>query len=209
MVWCHQAPSHYLNHYWLGISKVEWHLYQDIIIRRSDDISQVKNIENCIFKSASRFHMSQWVNRDVFETFDCKISAILFRFRCVKWCCQWVLGELQSASYPIPAPILRDLLVLAPKTQMAIGRPSRIQANPVITWCYDMETFSALLALSDGNPPVTGWFPSRRARNVEIWRFFCLCEQTVEQTTELLLIWDVMTLMWRHYNHKSGRMIQA
>ena len=29
-------------------------------------------------------------------------------------------------------------------------------------WCHQMEIFSALLALCEGNPPVTGGFPSQR-----------------------------------------------
>ena len=33
---------------------------------------------------------------------------------------------------------------------------------PMIWWCYQIETFSALLSLCEGNPPVTGGFPSQR-----------------------------------------------
>ena len=29
-------------------------------------------------------------------------------------------------------------------------------------WCHQMETFSALLTLCEGNPPMTGGFPSQR-----------------------------------------------
>ena len=47
-----------------------------------------------------------------------------------------------------------------------------------------METFSALLALCEGNPPVTGgrflWFAP---------------EQTFEQTTEAPVIWDAIALI--------------
>ena len=38
-------------------------------------------------------------------------------------------------------------------------------------WCHQMETPSALLALCEGNPPVTGGFPSQRASNVDRWHF--------------------------------------
>ena len=34
------APSHYLNQCWLIISKVPWHSYEDIIIRRFEDTNQ-------------------------------------------------------------------------------------------------------------------------------------------------------------------------
>ena len=39
--------------------------------------------------------------------------------------------------------------------------------------CHCMETFSALLVLCEGNPPVTGGFPSQRASNIEPWCFLC------------------------------------
>ena len=35
----------------------------------------------------------------------------------------------------------------------------------VTWWRHQMETFSALLVLCEGNPPVTGGFPSQRGRN--------------------------------------------
>ena len=40
-------------------------------------------------------------------------------------------------------------------------------------WRHGMETITALLALCEGNPPVTGGFPSRRVSNWERWRFLC------------------------------------
>ena len=45
-------------------------------------------------------------------------------------------------------------------------------------WCRQMETFSALLALCEGNPPVTGGFPSQRP--VMMWSFdvFLSCTWT-------------------------------
>ena len=46
-----------------------------------------------------------------------------------------------------------------------------------------METVSALLDLCEGNPTVTGGFPSQRASNVELWCFlWCQSAQTAEQT---------------------------
>ena len=40
MACCLMAPSHYLNQYWLIISKVLWHSSEDIIIRRFEDTNQ-------------------------------------------------------------------------------------------------------------------------------------------------------------------------
>ena len=53
-----------------------------------------------------------------------------------------------------------------------------------------METFSALLALCEGNPPITGGFPSQRPVTQSFDIFFDLPEQTAEQTIEAPVIWD-------------------
>ena len=39
---------------------------------------------------------------------------------------------------------------------------SVVIAGIILWWRHQMETFSALLALCEGNPPVTGGFPSQR-----------------------------------------------
>ena len=62
MACCLTAPSHYLNHCWLVISKVLWHSSEDIIIRRFEDTNQQSKIENYIFKITLRFPRGQWVN---------------------------------------------------------------------------------------------------------------------------------------------------
>ena len=61
MACCLTAPSHYLNQCWLIISKVLWHLSEDIIIRRFDDINQQSKIEDYIFKITLRSPKGQWV----------------------------------------------------------------------------------------------------------------------------------------------------
>ena len=66
-------------------------------------------------------------------------------------------------------------------------------------WCYNMETHSALLALCEGNPSLTGGFPWQRTNKSEPFPR-CLPEQSVEQTVQLLAIWYVMALTWRHWN---------
>ena len=63
-------------------------------------------------------------------------------------------------------------------------------------WCHGMEMLSVLLALCEGNPLVTGGFPSQRASNAQLWSFlFCKLEQAVEQTMELTVICDAMMLI--------------
>ena len=50
-----------------------------------------------------------------------------------------------------------------------------------------------LLALCEGNPPVTGGFPSQRASNAEHWSFlYHYHQQTAEHSVELLVIWDTI-----------------
>ena len=68
-----------------------------------------------------------------------------------------------------------------------------------------METFSSLLALWEDSWLVTGVFPSQKANNAELWCFlYSQSEQKVEQTVELPVIWDVMTLKSHHRNdHKD------
>ena len=61
MACCLMAPSHYLNQYWLIISKVLWHSCEGIVMSRSEDTNQKNNIENCIFRITSRFPWDQWV----------------------------------------------------------------------------------------------------------------------------------------------------
>ena len=57
----------------------------------------------------------------------------------------------------------------------------------------DVETFSALLAFCEGNPPVTGGFPSQRpVTRSFLWRS---PEQIFQQTVEMSVIWDAMALI--------------
>ena len=67
-----------------------------------------------------------------------------------------------------------------------------------------METFSALPAICAGNSPVTGDFPRTMASDTELRCFICCQrEPAVEQTIELAVIWDTITLQWRQRNGLS------
>ena len=59
-----------------------------------------------------------------------------------------------------------------------------------------METFSPLLALREGNPRVTGGFPSQRpvARSFDVL-IWSTPEQTDEHTIETPVIWDAIALI--------------
>ena len=64
MACCLMAPSHYLNQCWLIISKVLWHLSEDIIIRRFEDTNQWSKIKNCIFKITLRSNVANELKED-------------------------------------------------------------------------------------------------------------------------------------------------
>ena len=61
------------------------------------------------------------------------------------------------------------------------------------TWCHQMETFSALLALCVGNSPATSEFPTQRPATRSFDVFFDL--RLVVQTIVRLVIWDAITLI--------------
>ena len=72
-------------------------------------------------------------------------------------------------------------------------------------WSHDMETLAASSALCDGNlsiTGVTGWLPLQRASIAETFPGFryCSTEQVVEQTVDVPVIWESLTLMWRLCN---------
>ena len=66
---------------------------------------------------------------------------------------------------------------------------------------YDMQTVAmmissycnAVLAICEGNPSVTGGFPSQRDSNGELWYFLCgWPEHIIEQTVNLPVISDAI-----------------
>ena len=61
-------------------------------------------------------------------------------------------------------------------------------------WRYEMEKISALLALCDGNQPVTFGFPSQRNSNAGFVVFFD-AKQRARQTDETPVIWDARVLI--------------
>ena len=69
-------------------------------------------------------------------------------------------------------------------------------------WRYQMETFSALLALCAGNSPVTGEFPSQRAVTQGFDAFFHL--RLNKPLSKQSWGWWLETpscSLWRHYNY--------
>ena len=56
-------------------------------------------------------------------------------------------------------------------------------------------THFTLLALCEGNPPVTGGFPSQLASYMNLWWFFSLLKLFNKQF-KLPVTWDTMMIMW-------------
>ena len=54
---------------------------------------------------------------------------------------------------------------------------------PILWWRQDMHARSVLLAFYTGNPTITGWIPSQRASNVDLWCLLCCSlDQAAEQS---------------------------
>ena len=66
-------------------------------------------------------------------------------------------------------------------------------------WRHPMETFSALLVLCEGNPPVTDEFPITTASQAELW---CFLWSTPEQTVMFSLIF-AWTNGWANNRYTS------
>ena len=49
--------------------------------------------------------------------------------------------------------------------------------------------------LCEGNPPVTGGFPSQKASNADLWCFLWSAPEMFEQSFETPVIWDAITLI--------------
>ena len=72
-------------------------------------------------------------------------------------------------------------------------------------WLHQMETFSALLALWDGNPPITGGFPSQRpvTRSFDVFFELRLNKRFSKQSRRRWFETPSRSL-WRHSNDSDG-----
>ena len=68
-------------------------------------------------------------------------------------------------------------------------------------WNHQMETFSTLLALCEGNPPVSGWFPSQRPVTQSIDVFFPLHpNKRLSKQSRRRLLEILLRSLWCHCN---------
>ena len=78
-------------------------------------------------------------------------------------------------------------------------------------WCrHQMETFAALLALCEGNPPVTGGFPSQRPVTRSFDVFFNLSlNKLLNKKSRRWWFETPSRSSWRHCNVEHGRVITS
>ena len=76
-------------------------------------------------------------------------------------------------------------------------------------WRHHMETFSALLVLCEGNPPVTGGFPSQRPVMRSFDVFFDLRQNKRLRKYSRRRWFEMPSLsLWRHSNDMEGDLEQ-
>ena len=93
--------------------------------------------------------------------------------------------------------------------QYFIKLPSYLQTwynglKEISTWRHQIETLSALVALCEGNPPVTGGFPSQRpvTRGFDVFFGLCLNKRLTKQSRRRWFETPPRSL-WRHRNELS------
>ena len=72
---------------------------------------------------------------------------------------------------------------------------------------HNMDTFSVLLALCEGNPPVNDGLPPSKHPALQSSCFLLCSQQPAEKTVKLPVIWDAITVMRRHCDGKSPRRV--
>ena len=105
-----------------------------------------------------------------------------------------VMARRRKGDMPLPAPMIMPFIYAICSQQakwvksnsyLAISFFTKGQMENSSWWRHQMETFSALLALCEGNhrSPVTGGFPSQRPVAQSFGIFF-------EQAIDTPVIWD-------------------
>ena len=80
-----------------------------------------------------------------------------------------------------------------------------IWKDKYIWWRHQIETFSALLDLCEGNSPITGEFPSRRpvTRSFDVFFHLCLNKRKCKQSWSWWFETPSRSL-WRHCTAKNS-----
>ena len=90
---------------------------------------------------------------------------------CPLWChCNGLKGWCHHFDeiWPLPVQVMKKIAIMLQFYTCDISCVFLAHDG----WCYEMEALCALLALCEGNPPVTGIFPSQKASNAALRCFF-------------------------------------
>ena len=98
---------------------------------------------------------------------------------CFLWSDKWLSKQSWGLWFETPSHFLwrhcnafEALKVVPPIAFNTSGEDmTSFQLQWVPWWRHDIETLSALLAICEGNPPMSGAFPLLRTSNSQLWRF--------------------------------------
>ena len=130
------------------------------------DNSQVSCISRCFM------HILRIDYGDEYNLLTCNVNCLLSLV--------WMLLYAILFRTPSPLQILFTMLYIA--------------LSYIPCWRNDMNTLSALMALCNGNPPISDGFPSSGACDADLWRFLC-CQTRVSCWTNSQVAGDL-----RHHN---------
>ena len=136
------------------------------------------------------------MSHEIGTRFTCNMHPLLARFMRSTW------GP-SGADRTQVGPMLAPWTLLAGSVWLCSGVDScDSPIHGVLSWWryHQIENFSALLAICEVNPPVTGGFPSgislTKPSDAELWCFLWYGpEQMAEQTIETPVIWDAIALI--------------
>ena len=133
---------------------------------------------------------------DAVENVVCKMAAILFKTRCINMTLFLECMDRNQLRQP-------TLKLIQFNPLMSVSHISNLVST---WWRHQMEIFSALLAISAGNSPVTGEFPTQRpvTRSFDVFFHLRLNKRLSKQSWG----WWFETLsrpLWRHYHDCTCR----
>ena len=130
----------------------------------------------------------------------------------------WVNGSIGSIWTGTPVAIInfswifqeftRDVATITCWLLRGMSSPHKLAT----WWHHQMETFAALLAPCEGNPPVTGGFPSQRpvtrsfsvsltkASDAELWCFLWSAPERLSKQSRRWWFVTASRSLWHHCN---------
>ena len=198
------APNHYLSQWWrlpLGRNMSETLIEMQIFsFKKMHSKSRLRNSDHLPWPQCVTENFSASVQLPQLTS----LMKLLAIFRSTSGAILGTLSEYSPMSQRMLARAMGTVMVSANLARWMMMSLCSLGCGEKTLWYHNMKTFCALLALCEGNPPVTCDFPSQRASNAELWRLLCCWpEQNVEQKvkwpTDLRYFnADVTSLWWIH-----------